>query len=153
MYFCVLWCNIPTKAFAASLLRFLYYTQLYTHTHTRVRLLLTCDQLLSEAATFTIHNICKRRKSMLSAGFETTTAAIENDGRIASQTARSPNRLCKGLGACQNTSKLIWDIMLCGFIYKGVIFQIAFAFTGEKQTLKCLQVLRKVPKFQLYNAN
>jgi len=59
------------------------------------------------------------------------------------------DRLCACLGVCKNTSKLIRDIILRIFMQKGTMFEIAFVFTGEKYTLKCLKVLSTVPKVQL----
>jgi len=86
MYCCVLWRNNLTKAFfhvvvEVSRLHSIMHT--LTHTHNRVRLLWKSDQIVTQAPTFTIHNIQKRRKSMLSAGIKPTSAAIESDGRIA----------------------------------------------------------------------
>ena len=50
----------------------------HTNRHTQpVGLLWANDQLISDAATYTTHNTHKIRTSMLSAGFETAIAAIE----------------------------------------------------------------------------
>jgi hypothetical protein len=49
----------------------------HTHTHTQqVGLLSTSDQQVAEAATYTTHNIHKRRTSMPSAGLEMAIPAI-----------------------------------------------------------------------------
>jgi len=59
-----LWRISPNRIWAASLLRSLDFP-------------CTSDQLVAEAATYTTHNIPKRRTSLLSGGFEPTVTKIE----------------------------------------------------------------------------
>jgi len=71
-----LWRNSPIRALAASFLRFLDNPQLGTHSQP-VELLRTSDQIVAWAATYTIHNKHKGRKSVTSVKFEPAVPQIE----------------------------------------------------------------------------
>jgi hypothetical protein len=132
MYFCVLWHNIPIKIFATSLLKFLYYTQLYTHTlthtytythtyththtRTRVRLLLTSDQLLRETFILPYTTYIKEENPCSQQDSNPRPQQSRTMSELHLRRHDHRDRLCICLGAFQNTSKLIWDVMLCIFI-------------------------------------
>jgi hypothetical protein len=84
----LMWRNRPTRGYAASILMLLDNTKLGINA---VGFIWTSNQLVTRAATYTIHNQHKRRTSILSEGFESAISAIQRPQYYASDRTVTGN--------------------------------------------------------------